>query len=339
MSFTSDTEILIKNKDNKIKIFKMNSGLICYDIDSNFNESNLTKVMDGNYYFSDIYIDIDDNDIIYGIVNNKGKLLTFVMDNDVITTTTTIKYDYNDFFVKFPSITRTHNDTHIFFYSLNKYNPTIFFLNHIYCNKKQSKKNKFNLSSHGILTNFVVTWNSNIPTIFYYDIVSGVEEIFVSTFNLHTLNWSIPYQITSSKKNKIYLSVLRYSDSSYHILFSENNDSKYYCQYINGSFKDNDFYVNKSISLRKDTMCLFPTLIINNSIVYAQWVEYNTLYSCKSIDLGKSWSIATPHNYWNNYDTVRYEFKSNYHEDNNYLLSSVFSRQNCYNSNIFIPNY
>ena len=174
---------------------------------------------------------------------------------------------------------------------------------------------------YNILSNFVVAYSNNRPIIFYFKLVDKFEELFVSTFDLNSRSWSKPIQITKSNKNKIYLSVLQDESSNYHIVFSENHDNKYYCKYVNISLENNFLKINQESIISKDVMCLFPSIIKENSTIYIQWVEYFDLYICKSCDLGISWSKPIMDKNISNQPFIRYQYIS----DN---ITSIFAPKN-----------
>ena len=340
VQFIDKTEILIRNSQNKFKLFNFDKDFIFYELDSSFNKTSHNKIIDGSYSFADICLDINDNDIIYGVIDDKkGKLINITIDDDNISSNTILKYDYKNYFIKFPYIKDFYPGRHVFFYSLSKYKSNVYCLNHIYINNDSSKKHIFNLSGYNIISNFTVTWDDNIPTIFYYNIVNGVEELFVSKFDIDLLKWSQPQQITSSRKQKIYLSILKDTNNTYHIVFSENNNNQYYCKYIKGHYEDGLFNTISSNFLSQDIMSLFPHLIMHNSKLYAQWIQYHTLYTCTSKDLGESWSNPTSHNLLSESPLIRYEFRSNCYMDRCYNLYTFFSANNSFHIDDILPKY
>ena len=340
MPFINKTEILIQKSNKNLTIFNLDKNIIYDIIDINFNKLSSHKIIDGNYCFLDIWLDINNDDSIYGVINDKkGKLLNVNIKDDIIDKTTIIKYDYKDFFIKFPYIKNTSEGNHLIYYSLNK---NIFYssrLIHIYKKNDVHVKKQIDFINYNIMSNFIVTWDNNTPSIFYFKFVNGAEELFISTFNLNCCEWSIPLQITNTKKCKVYLSVIRHIDDSYHIVFSENNNDRYYCQYINGHLKDGKFNIYKSTFIRSGVMCLFPHLIEFNSTIYAQWVEYHDLYTCKSSDLGETWSVPTLCKSMSDSPFLRYEFRSNYNGPKIYTLSTVFGFKDCFDVYNILPKY
>ena len=76
--------------------------------------------------------------------------------------------------------------------------------------------------------------------------------------------------------------------------------------------------INQESTISKNVMCLFPSIIKENSTLYIQWVEYFNLYSCKSSDLGISWSRPTMDINISNQPFIRYQYIS----DN---ITSIFA--------------
>lgn len=308
--------ILIKNSIDEIYLFNLDNDIVYTKLDSNFNKlySNKlysNKLSDGCYSFVDIWLNIDDTDKIYGVLNNKkGKLLELEIKENDIEEDLLFKYDYKNFSIKFPFFKSINNEDHIIYHSINKKNPYYTSLLHIYKSGDKYIRNKIDFFNYNIMSNFIVTFNDNIPSIFYFKYINDCEELFMSTFNLETLKWSFPYQITNSKKNKIYLSSIKDNNGTYHIAFSEKNNNKYFCKHIKGNLINDTFQIIKESFVSSNLMCIFPSLIEQDSNIYIQWVEYFNLYTSKSLDYGNTWSLPTVDEYLSNSPFVLYEFRS-----------------------------
>jgi len=338
MTFINETKFILKKSDNNLVVFNIDDNIRYKVLDYNLDTLSSETLYKGKFSYINAWFDIDKNDFIYGIINDsKGKLISMNINNGIVNDSTLLKYDYRNFIIKFPYIKILDNEEHIIYFSINKKNKHLGQLIHIYKNNDIYIKNKIDLINYNILSNFIVTWKDNIPTIFYFNIVNGFEEIFMSTFNLNTLNWSKPSKLTNTRKSKIYLDVIYTEDGYYHIVYSENNDYKYYCRYLKLTIKDNIFKIIENKSLKNNIMCLFPTLISNKSNLFIQWVEYHDLYTCKSFDDGKSWGEPIKNTSISHYQMLRYYYKSNCNINNNYNLSYVFGKDNTYDVDKFLP--
>ncbi|MGL4913471.1 MAG: hypothetical protein ACRC3Y_13690 [Romboutsia sp.] len=340
MSIFDQAYIFIRKSDKTISIFDLDGSVIYSNIDSNLNSLYSKDIITGDLSFADTWFDIDTSDNIYGIINNKkGKLINVNIRNNDIDKNTFLKYDYERFFIKFPLIKNIFGETHLIYYLIdkNKFNSAKLF--HIYKHDGVYKKNIVDCINYNILTNFVITWDSNIPTIFYFKIVNGCEEIFTSSFDLTNLKWSTPIKITNSRKPKIYLSIIKSNNNKYHIAYSEDNNKRYYCKYLTLSIENNEFKTYNYARISDNIMCLFPSLIECSSTLYIQWVEYYNLYTCKSNDGGNTWT--TPHiSKYSSYSPVLiYEFKSNFSDDCIYNVSSLFTFKNCFDIDKILPKY
>ena len=323
--FFNNAEILIKKSNRDLNIFKLSDKIIYEDIKANTNEIYKKELMDGDYSFVVINIDIDENDNVYGILNDKkGKLLSISIEDDIYMDTI-LKYDCKNFFIKFPYIKNFSKENHIFYYLVKKENPNISDLIHIYRDKNFSMKNIVDYIPYNIMSNFEVIWDKNIPILFYFKHVDEVEELFVSVFNIEKNKWSEPFKITDSKKSKIYLSVIKDVRGYYNIVFAEENEGKYYCQYIKGKLKYNKFEILESTLIKTELMCLFPHLINHRNELYIQWGEYNNLYTCKSVDLGATWGKTKLNNPEADKFLKRYIYKSNNIEERDYIVNSIFT--------------
>lgn len=319
MSFINKTNILIKKNNNDLYYFDLDKDIVFTKISNKTNTLISKKLFDGDYSFVDIWLDTNEKDNIYGVINDKkGKILNLTLEKDNVDTHTIIKYDYKNFIIKFPYTKHIENIKHTIYCSINKSIPLLANLIHIYEDDNIFIKNTIDFIDFNILSNFVVAYSNNKPIIFYFKLVDNFEELFVSIFDLNSYSWSNPIQITKSNKNKIYLSIFQDENNNYHIAFSENHDNKYYCKYININLEDNVLKINQESIISKDVMCLFPSIIKKNSTLYIQWVEYFDLYICQSDDFGMNWSKPIIDKNISNKPFIRYQYIS----DN---ITSIFA--------------
>ena len=304
--------IIKKSNDNFYEINSDDGINICF-YDEKFELDCSKKILDGNFSFLDYWFDIKENDNVYGIVNNKnGSLIYFYIINKYIITNKIFNYNPQNEFIKFVYIKDSRYCIHIVYYLMSINNSMTGSLIHHYRKNNKWKTTTIDNISYNILTNFVITYDdNNLPTIFYYNLTNGFEELYASTFNLESECWSKPMQITNSKKPKIYLSVIRDSQNRYHILFSENNSSKYLCTYINGYINNNFFNTGNTAVIGSTIACMFPNVIESNNKIFVNWIEYHNLYLCSSDNYGQN---------WNNIDIVNDSYKlpfscCNYHSN------------------------
>lgn len=338
MSFFNDTYIFIRKSDKTLSIFDFNKHIFYNRLDSNLNILHSDIIIKGDFSFADAWFDVDFDDNIYGIVNDKkGKLINIDITNDNIINTLILKYDYYNYFIKFPYIKNLIDSNHIIYYVISNNKSTR--LIHIYKQNNVYKKNIIDYIDHNILTNFITTWNYDIPTIFYFKVVNNSEEIFTSTFDLASLKWSNPIQITNSKKNKIYLSVIQSKEGVYHISYSEDNSGKYIYKYFSLNLSNCSFETYNHNYLSSNIMCLFPSLVEFDSVLYAYWVEYYNLYTCKSHDFGTTWDKPTLINYASSNPLLIYAFHSNLKNDKKYNLSSLFTFKDYFDIDTILPKH
>ncbi|MBN1038997.1 hypothetical protein DVW12_09815 [Clostridium botulinum] len=315
MTFLRTFDTLLHKSDNHFYKINSKNGITLYNYAYNFQLISSKKIIDGNFSFVDYWFDISTNDAIYGIINNKKNALLYTyITNKYIIKSTLIKYDPDSTCIKFICIKNIDETTHIFYFSLSKFQTCTCELIHHYKQNNIWKTCKIDTISYEVLTNFVVIYDNDIPSIFYFKLVDGFEELFISTFNISQCNWSIAMQITSSKKHKIYLSGIKDSNNYYHLLFSENNTNKYCCTYISGYIKNNTFNVINNWTIADTVACTFPNLIEYNHKIYANWIEYHTLYVRSSPNNGNNWSDILI-----DYDSSSLEFVyCNYHSNFTY---------------------
>lgn len=331
MSFTKKFETIIKKSDNTITKFNVDSGIVLESLSNQYDLLHSKKIIDGDYSFADFFFDITNTDSIYGIINNKKDSLIYIyIDDNIMTKTTLLKYDSNKNEIKFPFIKKLNKINHVLFYSIEtKENNKTCNLIHYYQDKKRWVKTLVNTIDFAILSNFVVDVSENNLNLFYLKIVDGFEEVFLSTFDLENNIWIEPIQITDSHKSKVYLSVVRSTLKDYHIVFSENNSSRYFCTNINVSIENYQCTLSNYIYIKETIACTFPQLILYKKRLYAQWIEYHDLDTCCSEDLGKTWSKSKKDSF-SFYPFSRYDYKSNSANDIDYNISTAFIQEDSF---------
>ena len=72
MTFMRKFDTLLQNSnDNMCKIDSSDNGINITNYDQNFKVISIKKILTGNFAFLDYWFDINKNDSLYGIVNNK----------------------------------------------------------------------------------------------------------------------------------------------------------------------------------------------------------------------------------------------------------------------------
>lgn len=292
MAFVRMFNTLIQ-KYNKNIIFNIsNNNIIMQNYSNEFTLLFSKEIVKGNYSFVDIWFDINEqDDTIYGIINEQNNSLLYLYINDkIILKNTLLKYDSDIFNIKFLYIKKKNTNTHIVFYLVDRHNINQCSIIHYYKEKDTWIKTKIDTLYYNILTNFVIIFDNSTPTIFYQKITEGYEELFTSTFDSTLKTWTTPIQLTNSHKFKVYLSVIKGLDGCYHVTYSENNSNKFYCTYIKVYIKQNIFTIPINTTISETVACTFPNIIEINKILYIQWVEFNTLHYCASFDYGETWT-------------------------------------------------
>ena len=292
MSFEKEFKTyLIKSNKNVSEISLIN-GVSLNNYDNKFNIISSKKIISGSQSFVDTYFDIDENDSIYGLINSKRGSLIYIYSNDqYLIKTNILSFNGRKNSVKFPYIKKfPHNIIHVFFYLVNVSKTNYCTLFHFYYDGTTWYKSTISTLNYFLLTNFSVSWDKDIPTVFFLKKFNNCSEIFLSTFNLVDKKWTEAIPITMTKREKVYLSILKTTNKQYHITFAENNNNKYYCMYFNEAADNISVLNHQYIHLNKKTICSFPNLLVKNSTLYLQWIEGTVLLTCKSQNSGKTWS-------------------------------------------------
>ncbi|MGL5329518.1 MAG: hypothetical protein ACRDD7_09625, partial [Peptostreptococcaceae bacterium] len=276
--------------------------------------------------FSNTYFTLNNLDEIYGIYcDNSLKMMFLPSNSSSFIESEILSYDYTKFEISFPFLNIINDNIHIFYYvySIDSINTCALF-HHVKHNNIWTE-NKIDFIEHIVLDNYNIVWNQDIPIIFYFNLVNGFEELFFSKFNTNTLSWSNPIQITNSKRNKVYLNIIKDSMNFYHITFCEEINNGYAVKYLNGYLNDDMFKIDTFNYINSPSLCMYPSLLKKNSELFITWIEFGRLYTNKSIDLGKTWSKHNIEMLDDKEAFIRSKFFSNYDKDKQFNVNSVFT--------------
>ncbi|CUQ25600.1 Uncharacterised protein [Clostridium paraputrificum] len=331
MSFKRKFNTLIRKSDNSICEFSNDNGIELYIYDKNKEPICKKRLVTGINGFSNSFFNIDSNDSIYGIVSSKDNpLLYFYISSKFIYKSELLKSSNSIEKITFPYIKKIGDKIHIFYYLVDVTQVDRGKLIHYYYDGSNWNKSQIDNIEYFILSNFVVTFKEDVPTIFYLNSTKGHEEVFISNFNKDNLSWNHPVQVTNTHKTKVYLSVVEVPQNTYHIVFSEKNNDKYYCTYYSGQLKNNSF-IKKDYFIIQDTIaCEFPHILRIKNELYIQWIEFSELFTTFSKDNGFTWS--KPNFFTNDSDNsvIRYDYKSNFIKDKNNDICNIYSYEDIF---------
>lgn len=324
MGFFNEYEYVLRKSNKDMMVIKPYNGLM-YNYFRNSEENLLcSSITNSPLTFSNYYFDIDKNDIIYGIYNDKN--LNIVSFNDTLkkfSIINQIEYDYQNFSIDFPYIKFIDDDIHILYYLTNKASSSTILFHH-YRHNDIWFENKIDFINIPFIDSFTVFFNNNTPIIFYIGDTNGTTQIFTSSFNISTCLWSKPFQITSDSTNKIYLSVIRDSLNFYHITFSETLENSYCVRYLNGYLNSDTFDICSSNIVTDAGEYVFPNIIKFGNLLYLMWVNNKILYTSISNNLGLFWNDGIEDTFSMSNKFNRCCIKSNYPLDLEYNSSSLF---------------
>lgn len=327
MSFINNCSTIIRRSNKEMFYIHYDNGILFnyYNNNGEFVES--TKLKNNRFVdFTNAYFTLDKYDNVYGIYNGNGlKMVDIPKYSNKINERPILNYDVDKFNILFPYIHTIDDSIHIIYHVFNNNSPNSSALLHHYRHNGVWTESKIDFVNQIIADNFAVIWVSDSPVIFYFNLVNGYEELFFSRFNSSTVTWSSPVQITNSKKNKLYLSVLKDNMNFYHITFCENGGNGYAVKYINGYLSENSMDIDTSTYVTGPSTCMYPSFIKEKSKLYIMWVNYGKLHTSFSNNLGKEWSEHNIDDSSIEDDFVRANFYSNYSSDSVYNVSSVFS--------------
>jgi hypothetical protein len=328
MGFFNECTYILRKSNKDMILVKPENGLIYNYIKNSETCTISEKLTNLNIDFSNYHFDIDSNDNVYGIfIDNNINILRLNGNGSRFSILHRINYDYKNFNITFPYIKCVDNHIHIIYYLTHRELPTTILFHH-YNDGFNWIENKIDFINLPILDNFIVSFTNNVPTIFYFKEYNEFPQVYSSIFSLNSLSWNSPIKITSSNKNKIYLSVLEDKLNFYHIAYCENHENKYCIKYINGYLNNSCFeeILNKYITT--PSIYLFPSIVKSKSDIFISYVYENILYTCSSNDLGSTWSNFVEDEYSINDKFIRAYLKSNYSDDLSYKSSCLFITKN-----------
>lgn len=328
MSFINERCAIIRRSDKDMfYMYLGNDGLYYNYYDPRGYIVHRDKLInDRDLDFTKYSFSLDKNNNVHCIYcNNSLQILECKNKSFIFTQIEYITYDYKKFGLAFPYVKYIENNPHIFYYVFNNNSTNTCALFHHYKHDDYWIENKIDFINPIVLDNFTVLWNESSPTIFYFNLVNGCEEVFSCRFNLGTFTWSDPVQITNTGHNKMYLSVIRDSINFYHFCFCEYENNGYIVKYINGYLNEKKFNLKTSAYLSRPSTCMYPSLVKTDSTLYVSWVNFNKLFTSSSKNCGSCWSEPTVDKFSKDDKFIRSIFCSNYKEDLKYSVSHVFS--------------
>lgn len=335
MPFIRDYEILLHKSSNYISKITCNNNLEISNLSCKGNLISKSTLLPGKFSFLDLHFDINDKNSIYGIVNDKkGSLIYFYINEKIIVKNTFLKYDKNLYTIKFIYINKNKDNVNVLYYLIDNSNPKNCKLIHYNYADNTFIKNTVANISYDILTNFNVIFDDNFMYIFYLNIINNHSELFFNKFDLSNRTWSTPIQITNTKKQKVYLSVIQDSKKIFHITFSENNMSKYHCMYLKLILQNSKIFIKNYVTIDNTITCTFPSITKYNNKIYIHWIEYDDLYATYSTDNGSTWSCVFSPTKEKDFTFLRCYYKN---DSKNFINNSIlFCKENSLNPvNIF----
>lgn len=338
MSFERKFNTLLVKSDNSLYELSYDNGIELYIYDKDSKLKYKKKFVAGNYNFSNAFFNVDNEDSIYGVIFTKDNILLYTYINEeYIYKSALLKIDNPRLKIIFPYIKKIDNKIHLFYYLVDTTRSGKCTLIHYFYNGQKWVKTEIDNIKYFILTNFVVTFNDDTPTIFYLNDYEGYEEVFITRFNEKTSSWDSIIQGTNTGKTKVYLSVIESPKNLYHMVFSENNGDRYHCTYYSGELVNNKFLKKDYIIIQDAVACEFSHILKVNNELYIQWLEFNELFTSFSEDNGSTWS--DPKSFFNDTDDsiIRYDYKSNIRNNIPLDVSYIFSYKTSHCS-LGIPN-
>ncbi len=326
MSFERKFNTLLGKSDNSLYELSYDNGIELYIYDKNSKLKYKKKFVSGNYNFSNAFFNVDNKDSVYGVIYTKDNTLLYTYINQQhIYKSTLLKIDNPKLKITFPYIKKIDNKIHLFYYLVDSTRNNECTLIHYYYDGHKWVKAELDKIKCFILSNFIVTFNDNTPTIFYLNDNKGYEEVFITRFDEKTSSWDSIVQGTNTGKTKVYLSVIESNKNLYHIVFSENSSDRYKCAYYSGELVDNKFIRKDYIIIQDAVACEFPHILKANNQLYIQWLEFSELFTSFSEDNGSTWS--NPKFFFNDTDDsiIRYDYKSNLKRNLPLDVSYIFS--------------
>ena len=155
--------------------------------------------------------------------------------------------------------------------------------------------------------------------------VSGIEQIFIKSYDLKEKKWDDDKQLTTSKNNKLYLDVLIGKTRNLDLAYCEYQQDNLVVKYERYKLVGDEIRKIQEQTISNAANCQNPTLIYYGNMLWISWVEYNYIASRYLGDKESSWSDIYLWNQSKVQDIVRYKYVTNKENEDilNYSFGSV----------------
>lgn len=197
---------------------------------------------------------------------------------------------------------------------------------HILKNDEWDTYEVTDFSVDNILNPFQIIVSDNKLILGYYDLKDIYEQVYIKSFDIENRIWNKEILVTDNEK-KLYLDMILTEDNTLHITYSKFIEGNYIVNYERHFYKNEKLEKIDTVEISSHTNCSYPTLIKYKDKLWNIWTEYDYIASCYSEDSGKSWS--NPYMWKNSkkVNFIRYQYKCNDREDENYNLNHSFGKE------------
>lgn len=215
------------------------------------------------------------------------------------------------------------DDIHIFYCVPQGVDKTKYMINHYYDNGKDWSNQEINIISRGDVLNPIqsIVAEDKIFLV-YYNLISGIEQIFIKAYDLKEQKWSDGQQLTTGIEKKLYLDVLIRKMGDLEIAYCEYEEGNLVVKYEKHKIEGYNIKRIEEQKISNGANCQNPTLIYYGKILWLCWVEYNYIASRYSENEGGNWSEIYLWNQSKVEDIVRHKYIVN--KENSDVLNYSF---------------
>lgn len=290
MAFANQKNALVTDQAGNIHSFRWENEKIIYVC---FYKH--TKKMEKEILVEDCMpefdVIIEETDRIYLVCQQKeGKLLLLAYHLGIWKREVLLSSEGIDFYNL--NILSWRNELYIFYCLPSFESNKVYRIHYLYQKDEIWKNTELgDVRVKTLLNPFQVLSTSKGLLLGYYNLVNGVEQIFIKLYDGTINAWKDTLQVTDGLNDKLYVDILLLEEEDLNIVYNEYIDGNLVVKYEKYKMIGNKLIRKSEKELSNPGNCSYPTLILFNNILWTVWTEYDYVASSFSEDNGMNWSV------------------------------------------------
>ncbi|QXM05728.1 hypothetical protein [Crassaminicella indica] len=310
MSFANQRNILIHDRLGNLYNFRWHEEKIIYTyFDKYLKEYESDTLVDDCTLEYDAVID-EENNVYFAYHRKDGKLVLMFLKNgfwhkNLLGGDRTLNIFNLNLFIY-------NQQVHmIYCIPANENNMCYRIYHHYYKNQEWKTFVVQDIKRKKLLNPFQIIQNEKNLIIGFYDFLNDEEQIYIKEFDQKNEQWQNALQLTSSKKEKLYLDMFMTKNKILHITYSEYFQGNLVIKYEKYKFENNKAIRLIEKVLSNPSNCSNATFIQQDEKLWIVWTEYEQVVSCFTEDDGENWSKPYLWKESKKIDFFRYKFNTN----------------------------